>query len=205
MEPMRTGRRIRHMSPGRTLIPAALAAALLAAPGIAQAKEVSAVKACGGGECNTVTVHGEDGMGLIPGGRGGGPPDHRVPFHRLTLLVGADGQVEARLHVLYAPSLRLVAMDEPGADIVWETPPPAALRIAQRATRGITPRPASRMPIERPAAATYATPDPTAAPARAADEGGGVPWVALGAGALVALAAAGLGVRAVRRPHGGLS
>jgi len=60
------------------------------------------------------------------------------------------------------------------------------------------------MPIERAAAATFATPDPTAAPASAADDGGGVPWVALGAGALVALAAAGLGVRAVRRPHGGL-
>ena len=66
--------------------------------------------------------------------------------------------------MLYAPSLRLVAMDEPGADIVWETPPPAALAIARRVTRGIAPRPASRMPIERAAAATIATPDPTAAP-----------------------------------------
>jgi hypothetical protein len=194
-----------HMSPRRTLILAALAAAPLAVPGIAQAKEVSAVKACGGGECNTVAVHGEDGMSLIPGGRGGGPPDHRVPFHRLTLLVAAEGQVQARLHVLYAPSVRLVAMDEPGADIVWETPPPAALAIARRVSRGIAPRPASRMPIERPAAATFAAPDPTAAPPRAAEDGGGVPWIALGAGALVALAAAGLGVRAVRRPHGGLS
>ena len=194
------------MSPRRTLIPAAVAAALLAVPGLAQAKEVKAVKACGGGECRTIHVHGQDGISLIPGGRGGGPPDHRVPFYRLTLAVGAEGQTEARLHVLFARSLRLVAMDEPGADIVWETPPPAALRIAQRATRGIEPRPAARMPIERPAAATIATPDPTAAPPRAVvgDGGGGVPWVALGAGALVALAAAGLGVRAVRRPHGGL-
>jgi hypothetical protein len=183
------------MSPRRALIPAALTAALLLVPDLAHAKEVSAVKACGGGDCRTVAVHGEDGMGLIPGGSGGGPPDHPAPFHRLTLLVGADGQVEARLHVLYAPSLRLVALDEPGADIVWETPPPAALRIAERVTRGIAPRPADRMPIERPAAATIATPAATAAPARAGDDGG-MPWIALGAGALVALLAAGLGVRA---------
>lgn len=193
------------MSPRRTLIPVAVAAALLAVPGLAQAKEVKAVKACGGGECRTVHVHGQDGISLIPGGRGGGPPDHRVPFYRLTLRLDEADQLAGRVHVLFAPSLRLVAMDEPGADIVWETPPPAALRIAQRATRGIEPLPAARMPIERPAAATVATPDPTAARPRAAADGdGGVPWIALGAGALVALAAAGLGVRAVRRPHGGL-
>jgi hypothetical protein len=188
------------MSPRRTLVPAALAAALLLAPDIAQAKEVSAVKACGGGECRTVAVHGEDGMGLLPGGRGGGPPAGRAPFYRLTLTIGADGQVEDRIHVLYAPSLRLTAMDEPGADVTWETPPPAALRIAERATRGLTPRPAARMPIERPAAATVATPDPTAAPPRGED-GGGVPWAALGAGAVVALLAAAFAVRAMHRPR----
>ena len=191
------------MSPRRTLIPAALAAALLAAPELARAQAISAVQACGGGECRTVSVHGEDGMGLVPGGRGGGPPDHRVPFHRLTLMIGVDGQVEGRIHVLFAPSLRLVAMDEPGADIVWETPPPEALRIARRATRGLTPRPAARMPIERPAAASVATPDPTAAPSRAADDGS-APWALIAGGAFVALAAAALSVRAARRPHGGL-
>jgi hypothetical protein len=191
------------MSPRRTL-PAAIAAALLLLPGIAQAKEVSAVKACGAGECRTVAVHGQDGIALIPGGRGGGPPDRPAPFYRLTLLIDEGGQTAGRVHVLFAPSLRLAAMDEPGADVVWETPPRAALRIARRATRGLAPRPASRMPIERPAAATVARPAATtAAPGTVAGDGDGVPWAPLAAGALAALLAAVLGVRAARRPQGG--
>jgi hypothetical protein len=190
------------MSPRRPLLPATLAAAaLLLAPGAALAKEVSAVTACGGGDCRTVAVHGQDGMGLLPSGRGGGPPEHRAPFYRLTLRIGADGQVEGRIHVLYAPSLRLTAMDEPGANVSWETPPPAARRIADRATRGLPPRPAAGMPIERPAAARIVPPDPT--PAGTQDGDAGIPWPAVGGGVLVALLAAALGVRAAR-PQGGL-
>jgi hypothetical protein len=191
------------MSPRRVLLPTALTA-LLAAPATAQAKEVAAIRACDqDGTCHTIRVDSQDGMGLLPAGRGGGPPDHRAPFHRLTLVMEAgDGQT-ARLHVLYAPSLRLVAFDEPGADLVWETPPAAALRLAARAVQGLAPRPAARMPLEQPAAATFAPPDPTAtaAPPVRAEAEQGTPWAALGAGALAALLAAVAGVKAWRRPR----
>ena len=144
------------MSLRRSFASAALAGAvLLLVPGFAQAKQISSVTACGAaGHCRTVAVHGDAGMGLLPGGRGGGPPARRVPFYRLNLTIGVNGQVEGHVYVLYAPTLGLSAIDEPGVDLVWETVLPAARRVAERATRGLTPRPAGRMPIERSPRAT---------------------------------------------------
>jgi hypothetical protein len=59
------------------------------------------------------------------------------------------------------------------------------------------------MPLEQPAAATFAPPDPTAtaAPPVRAEAEQGTPWAAFGAGALAALLAAVAGVKAWRRPR----
>jgi hypothetical protein len=183
------------MSPRRTtIVPVALAAAL-AVPAAAQAKQVQQVKACGtGGECRTVDAHGDDGMGLMPSGRGGGPPDHRAPFYRLTLVIGAGGSIEGRTHAFYAPSLRLVSFDEPGAAVQWETPPAPARRLADRAVRGLPPLSAARMPLGRLPQAAVATAEP-ARPARQAATADGPPWAVIGLVAAALAAAGGLGAR----------
>jgi hypothetical protein len=123
---------------------------LLLAPGFAQAKRISSITACGvAGSCSTVAVHGDAAAGLLPSGRGGGPPSRRVPFYRLKLSFGTGDHVDGYLYVLYAPSLKLTAIDERSVRLVWETVLPAARRVAERATRGLTPRPARGMPIKR--------------------------------------------------------
>lgn len=189
------------MSPRRTLaVPAAVAAAL-ALPAAAQAKQVQQVKACGaGGDCRTLGAHGDDGMGLLPAGRGGGPPDHQVPFFRLTLVIGDGTHTEGRVHAFYAPSLRLVSFDEPGAAVQWETPPAPARRLADRAVRGLPALPASRMPLGRLPQATVVTsssPEP-ARPAGAATTtatGDGTPWPLIGILAAALAAATGVAAR----------
>jgi hypothetical protein len=197
------------MSPRRTILPAALAAALLAAPA-AEAKQVQLVKACGAhGDCRTVRAHGDEGTGLLPGG-GGGPPDHRASFYRLTLTIGVSPKkTEGRIHALYAPSLGLVAMNEPGAGLEWAAAPAAAKRLANRATHGLTPLRAAKMPVERQSLPEFTPSDPPPAaatarpaPARAAGDDG-TPWAALAAGSIMALAAAALAARAFTRRRGG--
>jgi hypothetical protein len=190
------------MSARRSLLPAVLAAALLIAPP-AFAKQVQRIKACGsGGDCRTVDARGDDAMGLIS--EGGGPPDHRAPYYRLTLVLGeSPTHIEGSVHALYSPSIRMVTLDEPGASIEWAPVPPAAARVADRAVHGLPPLPASRMPVERFPQARMA-PDRPAQPGPApASEGGGVPWAALAGGVLAALAAAALAVRTVARRRGG--
>jgi hypothetical protein len=182
--------------------------ALGGAPGVAGAKEISQVLACGAGGCRDVTARVPHDESIMDDGFVETPPSHRSAFYRLRFTVGAgtDRNV-GRWYADYVPRRGLLrTVDEPNGVERWTRLAGKARRVFRRAVRGIRPLPASAM--KRPApSGTRVTPsgdgalppEVVEAPVAARDGGDGLdarPVVAVGLGLAGAV---GLVVRRRRR------
>jgi hypothetical protein len=169
----------------------------------AGAKEVQQALACGADGCRDITAQvGHDESVLQTGGFVDGPT-RRAPFYRIRLTVG-EGNAHATWHVLYVPSQHIVgSVDESTGRRVWSQAPYGHSRV-RRASRGLRPLPARRLPMPtrderlvRGALPPEVVPAPADAPGAPAE--GGVAWAllapALGLGGAGML----LGTRAARR------
>jgi len=160
-----------------------LAAALLAlalAPAAAAAKGIEQVNACGADGCRTTKSVDASAHGLIPPVSVPEP----APFYRLAVGMGHAGEVFDTVDVLWAPSLGMIAYDEPDAAWVWADE--KTRRVADRITEGLEPFPASEMPVPQTDARVDEVVTPAAAGATAG--GGGPPWAFLAGGVVAAVA-----------------
>ncbi|HEY3020032.1 MAG TPA: hypothetical protein VGJ32_07550 [Solirubrobacteraceae bacterium] len=182
--------------------------ALGGAPGVAGAKEISQVLACGAGGCRDVTARVPHDESMMEDGFVESPPSHRSAFIRLRFAAG-DGTHRnvGRWYADYLPRRGLLrTVDEVNGVERWTRLAGKARHVFRRAVRGIRPLPASAM--RRPApASTHVTlsgegalpPEVVEVPVAARDEGGGLdarPVVAAGLGLVGAV---GLVVRRRRR------
>lgn len=172
----------------RRLALAVLLATLASAPPAA-AKGIEQVKACGADGCRTSKSVGPSAHGLIPPVSVPEP----APFYRLEVGMGHDGEVFDTVGVLWAPSLGMIANDEPAP--VWVFADAATQRVARRLSEGLEPFPAATMPVAAPQARVDETVTPESAAVVTPPDGGGPPWALLAA--LVAGAA--LLIRPARR------
>ena len=177
-EPPRHRRRNSSMSSRRLAIATALAVLGLAPP--AFAKGIEQVEACGAGDCRVSKSIGAAGHSLIPPVSIPEP----APFYRLNVGMGHEGEVFDTIEVLWAPSLGMIAYDEP--DAAWVFADAKTRRLAARLTEGLEPFPATKMPVPQATARVDEIVTPGAAAVTTGD-GGGPPWAFL-----AVLAAAGL-------------
>jgi len=188
----------------RLVVPLA-AGLVLGAAAPAGAKEVQQALACGANGCRDITAQvGHDESVLQTGGFVDGP-SRRAPFYRIRLTVGEGDDAHATWHVLYVPSQRIVgSVDDSTGHRVWSQAPRGASRL-HRATRGLRPLPARRLPMPtnderrvRGALPPEVVPPPArAVPAAPTD--GGVDWALVVP--VLGLGSAGMafGARAMRR------
>ena len=127
------------MSSRRLAIATALAVLGLAPP--AFAKGIEQVEACGAGDCRVSKSIGAAGHSLIPPVSIPEP----APFYRLNVGMGHEGEVFDTIEVLWAPSLGMIAYDEP--DAAWVFADAKTRRLAARLTEGLEPFPATKMPV----------------------------------------------------------
>ncbi len=170
------------MSSRRIALAASLAALYLASP--ATAKEISQVKACGADGCKTVKSVGPEGHELLPAG--GGTTPKLAPYYKLAIGLGdGSGRVFDTFDVLWAPSIGMIASEETPSPY-WRTASPAARRVAEQVTKGLTPFPAADMPVALPAPKVEETVTTETAATTGGGDGGGSPWVLLAVGCVVA-------------------
>jgi hypothetical protein len=178
-----------------------LAAGALAVPSApASAKGLTGVSVCGAHGCvdRGAQLGGAAARSaLLDYGDSVADPG-RAPFLRLKEWLGDGGKKTGRPStVIFIPSSGLRRFD----DGTWRRAAPEVLEQLRRITRGVAPLPAARLAPFRPAPGP---PIPEAPPWSRPPTGhdtSATPWLAGGAGALLAVLAA--GVTAVRRTRRG--
>jgi len=126
---------------------------LVGAPGIAGAKEISQVLACGAGGCRDVTARVPHDESMMEDGFVATAPSHRSAFYRLRFTVGAgrDRNV-GRWYADYVPKRGLLrTVDESNGVERWTRLAGTARRVFRRAVRDLRPLAAAAM--RRPAPA----------------------------------------------------
>jgi hypothetical protein len=184
----------------RTIALVAVAAAALALPMAAVAKEIEAASVCGADGCRKVDID-RDNHALVEGGPIGAPPRTPAPFYSVRLAVGdGSGHIVDRFAIIYVPSVRKLR----GSDGTWMDARPGTVRALRRFTRGREPFRARALEagmLERRGGTSLA---PEVVPPPEADRGGGgAAWlVAIGAGGGVALLTGVVGPLRRRRGRG---
>ena len=163
----------------------ALAALALTAPA-APAKQLTQALVCGASGCRDVSDRFGHGERALETGAAAAGPTQRAPFYRVRFAIGEGGRAHAQFHVVYVPSQRLTSsVDDQVGQRTWAQMTDDAARLYRRAVRGITPLPASRLPMPRKGADVEDSPgalppEVVAPPAELARPGGGLDaWPAL--------------------------
>ena len=185
-EPARPGRCTTDMRTKLVLL--AIAAVALGPAATASAKEIDKVKVCGLDGCHDVTDR--TSMAITDGGPPTGWPDEATPFYRVKISIKAEGETVPGWSFLWVPAAEVIGQE----DGTWTNPPSTTVDDLKAATRGIEPRPASKLVLPEPT--PEATPVGASAPVTPPDDGGGggpptAVWVLIAAGALGLIAALG--------------
>jgi hypothetical protein len=192
---------------GRLILIAAAIAVLSPAPA-AHAKGIAQATICGADGCADITSRAKaprdcpdcSAEQLLSDMPGSARPSRRAPFVRIVLGFGHPDQegIAGRERMLYSSELRLAARQEGPDEWAWFRLSPAALAVAVRLARDITPYPAASMPLGRPAMTGTLVPAPAAAPTASVSDGTSLlPWLAGGA-----ILAFGLGLVVIRARRG---
>lgn len=179
-----------------TSLPVAVAAiALLAGP--AQAKELTAARACDDDGCNTIK-----GAAALRGMDGGTPtsaPEKGAPFYRIHTTVKVPGEKDFHNTFVYVPSAGALRFPGQYGAYEWLAATPSGRRGFDRLVRGLEPLPAARLKgvgVKEPVAKVD---EVVPAPVVADEDGGGLPWTLLLIPGGIALAAAAWRVTKSRR------
>ena len=121
------------------------AAALVAFPAAAAAKELTQATVCGASGCNTITDRSALRTLPLGGESRSEPPAHTTRFFRVEVTID-HGRTEDRFAVYYVPAARSLATGGDGPDSVAWFPiyGSQALDAVQRATKGLEGYPESK-------------------------------------------------------------
>ncbi len=178
------------MSPRLALTLAA--AAMLAAPATANAKEITRAAACGADGCRNVTALVDERA--MEGGPPSSAPARQAPFYELRYTV-RGGDESFRIRTTFVPSAGRIR----GDDGTWMRPPAETLPILNKLVADSRPYPATLLDIP-PGPQSQPAPRkaPPAAPADPTPVGA---WIAIAAAVAAALG----GIVLLLRRGGGLS
>jgi hypothetical protein len=177
----------------RLLIALIAAAALVAIPAEAPAKEVKSATVCGAAGCKRSADTAAVAAAVENGGPPTSPPRHGAAFYRVTVHIKGDPEP---FRLLVAPGIGQVR----GPDGAWFSLPESAVTAWRDVVRGVRPFPAAKLPDVEPSAPPSVqggalTPHTdTAAPVPAKEPTGGTSWgliagITAAAVAVLALAA----------------
>jgi len=179
-----------------TSLPVAVAAlALFAGP--ADAKELTAARACDDDGCNTIK-----GAAALRGMDEGTPtsaPDRGAPFYRVHTTVKVPGEKDFHNTFVYVPSAGALRFPGQYDAYEWLAVTPRGRRAFDRLVRGLEPLPAVRLKgvgAEEPVAKVD---EVVPAPVAGAGGGGGLPSTLLLIPGAIALGVAGWAVTKSRR------
>jgi hypothetical protein len=176
---------------------------VLALPGAAAAKEITAVSVCGAHACTRLTDHADMRAFMDTSGMAEAAPRAPQRSYLLRMRVSEPGSPHIDWTSHWLPDAGLIASSDESTGLVFTAVDPPLARVLRRAARGHAARPARRFVRHLPTARVDEIVEPPApSPPATAAAGGGPPSLAwAGLGALLLLAAAGVvrGVRARRR------
>ncbi len=162
------------------------AAAVLALPAAAGAKQVGGLTVCGHDGCHNVTS-----TAALKGFMSGYEtlsPEKAEPFFTVRVTMLHDHENAGGWTVRYLPTANLMRADADYGKQIWTRPAGVTARALRRAARGLGPYPAAKLgPVREPSpAAVEVPPARVSAPA----PGGGSSTLGIAGGAAGALAAA---------------
>jgi hypothetical protein len=174
-----------------------LVGAALALPGVASAKELTAVTVCGAHACTRLTDRAALDAFMRSGGMAEAAPNEPQRSYLLRLRIDEPGTDYSDTWTSsWLPDAGVIASREDGGGLLFTDVDAALDRVLRRAARGHAARPPRRFVRREPVARVVEVVAPPASAPRpaAADAGGGAPplaWAVPGAGVVLLLGAAG--------------
>ena len=123
----------------RLLVARIAAAALVATPAAAPAKEVKSATVCGAAGCQSSNDKAGVAAAVENGGPPTSPPRHGAAFYRVTVHIKGDPEP---FRLLVAPGIGQVR----GPDGTWFSLPESAVNDWRDVVRGVRPFPAAKLP-----------------------------------------------------------
>jgi hypothetical protein len=129
----------------RVLVAFITVSALVAAPAVAPAKEVTSATVCGAAGCKSSDDKAAVAAAVDNGGPPTTPPRHGAAFYRITVHIKGDPEP---LRLIVAPPIGRVRRP----DGTWSSLPHPAANAWNEVVRGVRPFPAAKLPVVEPAA-----------------------------------------------------
>jgi hypothetical protein len=171
---------MRRLAPA---VAATAAAAALALPATAPAKEIGSLKVCGPAHCRAITARPAMDA-FLEGGYETLAPTTGGAFYEVRARMRHDHEDAGGFTVLYVPTKGLLRAEAEYGKHKWLRPAGVTARALRRAARGLRPYPADQLgPVREPSPAPAASP-PARVSSRASGDGSERLGLAGGAGAL---------------------